>query len=674
VRSLVPAALLSALLPALACQKNTSVDLNPPPKQQSDGGTFSHLLDAAVASDVRITVIGPKAMAVVKGGASTEVRAKIESLRAGGTDPSTDPIDPGSVRASLREQVTNDEVANGPLFGPMADSEYAAPFDLSRAASGDYQLIVTANTRGGSKGIASIPVRLDLGPTITIISPKDGASFKGALTVQVEVDSAPFAPTMSVTGTIGLVQLNLQRGAEPNRYEQTVQFLNTNPPLDGEQVLRVTATNNENTPTTKSVRFIVDNKGPIFTMTEPAEGAVVGGIIRVRAKLDDPTGVQGDSIYALIGNRADVQFKVKLKPEPEAGVYSELFDTTHLTSCKPLPDNSLCIVFPNIAFHATDLADNEAVLAYDFAVDNQPPILDLFPPPDLRILRYDAQLKRLVCSWAFDPLGDYHGLGDMPNDRCAVPQVFDLRARIQDDGNRADGLKHAPLSGIDPATTVMYVLGNPTQPLVVDVDGDGACDAINPQLMPTTTAPVASNQVLAIRLLPVPPKGSGDFTPDPALMFPNPDYPGCTAGVDLIGPRRLCGSEFLTVVIGMPAARGPDAAIWAVAPITTAEPWCVGSQFDSFANEIPEGWACIAAAASDRLGNASVSQPMRVWIQRRGLPDGPNCPSPPPNAPPPPDCTGTYNRVMGSLGGGTCHGRAFRAHEVLNEGALPEGM
>ena len=86
----------------------------------------------------------------------------------------------------------------------------------------------------------------------------------------------------------------------------------------------------------------------------------------------------------------------------------------------------------------------------------------------------------------------------MPGDGCAVPQVFDLRARIEDAGNRAEGLKHPPTAGVDPGTTGLYVLDDTAQPLVVDADGDGVCDAINPRLVPTTTPPVQSNQVLAV--------------------------------------------------------------------------------------------------------------------------------------------------------------------------------
>jgi hypothetical protein len=91
-------------------------------------------------------------------------------------------------------------------------------------------------------------------------------------------------------------------------------------------------------------------------------------------------------------------------------------------------------------------------------------------------------------------------------------------------------------------------------------------------------------------------------------------------------------------------------AIWGIAPVDRGL-YCLGSQFDAHANNIADGWACVAAAAADRNGNASVSAPLRVYIQRRGLvqPSAGVCPAPPGNAGPPPDCTGTFERATGNV-------------------------
>jgi hypothetical protein len=662
-----------------ACQSSAPED-SPPPSNGSVGGSGGGRTSdggpVSGAGELKISIVAPKPMEPIKARTSSEVRVRVLSVRPGTNDPSGDPVDPTSIVASLRRMSDNGEAAHSTLFGPMPNSEFAAPIDLSSVSSGDYQLIVTGNTSGGTRGMTVSTVRVDAGPRIEIKSPTENGSYKGSVTIQVIIDSAPFGPTMSVEASIGVLPIALNPTGAPNTYEALVEFLKLASPLEGDQVLKVAAINVANTRSEERVRFTIDNRGPEITATEPKEGVVVGGIIRLRAKVSDQSGVLGNSVTAVIGNRQDVNFKVDLKAEGDTGFYSELFDTARLTSCKPLPDTSLCIVFPNLSFRASDRAGNESFQAYDIAVDNQPPTVDLSPPGDLRIIQYNPEKKKLVCSWAFNPIGDYQRLGDMPRDLCAAPQVFDVRARIEDDGNRADGLKFAPTSGVDPATTTLYVLSETSQALVVDVDGDGVCDSLNPKLIPTTKGPTQSNEVLAVRLAAVPPKGAADFTPDPSLMTPAgmAAYPACTPGDAPVGPRRLCGAQPQTIVIGYPAAVGPASSIWSVEPITSAEPWCVGSQFDAFANQIREGWACVAAAATDKLGNTGVSNPLRVWIQNRGLPNTPSCPAPPPTAPPPPNCTGSFNRQSGTVGPSPCRGRTFRPREIINAGALPEGM
>jgi hypothetical protein len=666
---------------AAACQSAGGADLPglpPGTSHTTDRSSTAPVRSAdAGAGELRITIATPVPTAALKGGTAPEVRARILSLKPGTEEPAMDPVDPTSVAFTLGGAGDSEPAATGRLFGPLPGGEFAGRLDLGRIPTGDYTLTITAATQGGTSGAASVLVRVDAGPRITIVSPREHGSYKGSVLVQVIIDSAPFAPTGAIEASIGTTPLALAPAAAPNTYEATVEFLKVDPPLDGEQALRVAASNAAGTRTEVAVRWAIDNRGPVITGTEPREGAVVGGIVRLRAHLADPAAVLGNSVIAVIGNKTDAKFKVDLKPDAEAGSYSELFDTARLTSCRPLPDPALCLVFPTLSFRAADTLGNESVLSYEIAVDNQAPVLDLDPPGDLRIIRFDTHTRRTVCSWAFDPLGDYRKLGDMPGDGCAVAQVFDLRARIEDAGNRADGLKHPPTAGVDPATTAVYVLDDTSQPLVVDLDRDGVCDAINPRLVPTTTPPVQSNQVLAVRLGPVRTKGAGDFTPDPALLDPQvvAGYPGCSPGAEVDAPPRLCGSQIQTVVIGTPAASDPETAIWALDPITDGEPWCVGSQFDSFANQVSEGWACVAAAAADRLGNASVSAPLRVWIQRRGLTQiGTACPGPPPGAPPPPDCTGAFDRQSGAVTPTPCQGRRFPARQVLNEGALPEGM
>ena len=111
----------------------------------------------------------------------------------------------------------------------------------------------------------------------------------------------------------------------------------------------------------------------------------------------------------------------------------------------PDPPARPCLVYPTVSFRASDLVGNETVLGYEFTLDNVAPVSDM-DSANVRVIRKDG-----YCSQEFDPLSRNTISGDMPNDGAVVPQVFDLRARIEDDGNSAaTGLKVLPVAGIDP--------------------------------------------------------------------------------------------------------------------------------------------------------------------------------------------------------------------------------
>jgi hypothetical protein len=65
-------------------------------------------------------------------------------------------------------------------------------------------------------------------------------------------------------------------------------------------------------------------------------------------------------------------------------------------------------------------------------------------------------------------------------------------------------------------------------------------------------------------------------------------------------------------------------AIWTVPPAVEDRLQCAGRQFDALANNVNDGWACLAVSATDRLGSQQVSRPLRVCIDKDG--DGAECP------------------------------------------------
>ena len=107
--------------------------------------------------------------------------------------------------------------------------------------------------------------------------------------------------------------------------------------------------------------------------------------------------------------------------------------------------------------------------------------------------------------------------------------------------------------------------------------------------------------------------------------------PFCRDGDDPAPPLLLCPGHQPTIAIGYYDGLLP--AIWTVEHIDAGN-WCFGQQFDTFANNISEGWACIAVATSDNADNFSVSPPLRVDIEYKyaaagAAPDGEHLPPAP---------------------------------------------
>ena len=151
------------------------------------------------------------------------------------------------------------------------------------------------------------------------------------------------------------------------------------------------------------------------------------------------------------------------------------------------------------------------------------------------------------------------------------------------------------------------------------------------------------------------PDGVANFRPDPT--HPATQLLPCARGIDPAPPPLLCHPLQPTIAIGY---AGGEPAIWTVEPVD--EPHCFGNQFDSYANNIHEGWACIAVESTDRNGNVGVSPPLRVFIDYRytgalGAVEAGTAPA----------CTGSYDRVTGAVANGACKTRRFERQPDLSD-------
>jgi hypothetical protein len=571
-----------------------------------DGGA----VDVAPPSKVTVTIVDPVAAVAVDGGAASPtvvaksdrlaptVRVEVQSM---GGDPTLDVV----ISAKATVTAANANSPSGTInlnqtdysVVPESGSKiyiYAdMPFDLSGVAGDFYDLQVTATTAGGVVGTASVRIYIDGGPIITLLQPAEGAYVKGSVVVTaMVVDNR--AGITGVAFSIGQYEIS-PSAVDTNgaQYSTTIDFGSFNPPLDGGQIVTITATNGNGNTSIATRKFTIDNTGPAISSTKPGTGDLIGKIISIEANVEDPAGVMKDSVMAVVAH-GDVHFEVNLVQGTD-GVYRQIFDTTKLPSWT---------LFPSISFRAQDVLGNESSMGYLVSLDNTPPILDLDPPANFQLIRKDG-----ICSWPMDPVGP-----DAIDDGAVVTQLFDIRARIEDQGNTplTGSTDFVPIAAVDPATVKLLILGNTSLPLVVDTSDppDGICDDINPDLVPSVS-PQSSKDAQLIDMVSLPANsGAGDFTPQPGVAC---------SGQDGSPPASLCDTTYSLaknqVVTYWPgyAVNLLLPSIWTIAPIVDDGLRCAGNQFDA-SNNLKDGWACVAVEASDKMGNKQVSRPIRICV------------------------------------------------------------
>jgi hypothetical protein len=580
----------------------------------ADGGASDARTDAAIPGvTVAVTVDSPADNDIVPSAQRFVPQVTVVvSIPAGTVSDNLDAVTANLwSTGAMAKQISTTQLtltSNVGTIGNATTYVYAeTPVDLSGLPSGAYELHLTATTLGGTTGTAVRGFRADSGPTITITKPAQGTAYKGSIAAQVTISDAIFAPISGVTMSVGSHVLTPSgpTGTPANQWTTLIDFTAYMPPLDGEQLFAVTAANSNGTKTSASVRFVIDNEGPSIGMTVPAVGTIIGSLTTIAAVVTDPSSVLDSSVVAVVAHGGE-SFTVKLDPDPTmAGRYSHQFDTRLF---------DIHDLYPTVSFRASDLLGNESSIGYTVALDNTPPLADLDPSSHFRVRVKTAGIWS--CSWEFDPLGS-----DAVDDGEKTAQIFDVRARVEDRGNTpfSGGADIIPISLVDPGRVELLVLDDITQPLVVDSDGDGLCDKINPLLVPTTT-PMSSKDALLVNLIPIASTGHADLTGDPSILN-DPTLP-CVPGTDAAHPDPLCYTTDLTMAI--PYTSGAEPAIWTLAPVVPSGLQCVGNQFDAFANNVHDGWACMAVRAADKLGNVQVSRVLRVCVDHDGV--GNECP------------------------------------------------
>lgn len=624
--------------------------------------------DAPIATNVIITIAAPAADAVVVAKSRFAPRISVAITSASSADNLMETNafvfrkrDRLMVAAAKLQESRLDTV--GMTTTHVFDD---TPLDIAAVKTDVYELLVSARLQGGSKAEATVSFRADAGPVITIVSPKDKQAFRGVAPVTVDIVDPLFGPVSNVEMMVGQQRLTHRPPAQAGEsYTASVDF--TMNKLEGELLLKVTAQNMNGTRAEEIRLFVSDNTGPEITNTIPAVGDLIGRIVNISAEVKDPSGVLDSSVVAVIAN-GDVRHEVRLDPpRPGAAImaYTGVFDTSIL------PKN---VLYPSVSFRAQDKLGNEfSSVGYLVSLDNTPPLADLDPPEDMRVL---TKQEFLICSWPFDPVGP-----DAVDDGNRVAQFFDVRARIEDRGNSplSGEVDFVPISLVSPTGAQLFILDDTSQPLVVDTDADGICDDINPTLQPTTM-PMTAKDAMLITLAPLATKGTADNTFEPGSTCPGdstkvPD-PVCettyrqskaiwwrpTQAGDPPFTLGLAAHSYEAWYIPF-YTNGKEPSLWTIPPIREDKVQCMGRQMDALGSNLSDGWACLAIKARDRLNNHQVSRVLRVCIDKDGV--GNECPHRPIQS-----VTGDTPPIVTAAGHGLANGAEVYLSDIFPQTQL----
>ncbi|MCU1280259.1 MAG: hypothetical protein JWM53_3805, partial [bacterium] len=517
-----------------------------------DGGTPADL-GMAMIDMTGFNQAGSPVITITAPTATTEVPGDTLTVSATITSPTSTPIKSDTVLITITPP--GGAIVTAPMSLTSTANVYSGHIDISSVPSGNATFSVSAADTAGLKGSAAGGFIHDHGPTIVFVQPS-AATGRGQIVLEAIVDDTLHPITMlsqvkAGIRAIGDITLTQVAGATPFRVTATIDLNSFNPSLDGPQLITVQATNSKGTRTTATKQFTVDNAGPAITITTPAAGTFVGGVIQIQATITDLSNVDDSTVVAVFGGNLSTSVKLT-RPDLVSHVYSGFFDVRSLGKK---------YVFPELSVRADDTLGNHGDLGEEIIVDNTPPWMNMNAAIQMRVSKPDAS-KAPECSNLFSPLGPFNPTagvhGEATKEGDVVQQIVTLRARIEDHGNFASGLLKEQISTLDPTSITLYAIPDTAGAvLAVDTDGDGECDDVNPLLIPTSDVTM-SGEALSLAMAPLA-RGAG-----------LPDYrsaPGTPAGCAEIGdtgtttaPDRLCDGTSMSYVL--PSVTDPLGAIF----------------------------------------------------------------------------------------------------------------
>jgi Bacterial Ig domain len=205
------------------------------------------------------------------------------------------------VRAEVRIAGVEFQVAAADSFAWQALGAVAAPpfeleFDTSRLEDGVYDLRAVARDRKGGIDASRIlrGRRIDnVAPSVSVSEPSAGALVRGEIALSARASDQGSGVTSA------LFQFSRDgwtwRPVVTRRESAGAVYWDTTKVEDGEYRVRaVVADTAGNLATAEPVAVHVDNTPPVVSIEEPADGADMGGTIRLRASAEDAgSGVIG---------------------------------------------------------------------------------------------------------------------------------------------------------------------------------------------------------------------------------------------------------------------------------------------------------------------------------------------------------------------------------------------
>jgi hypothetical protein len=519
-------------------------------------------------------------------------------------ESSGQPVDDTSVVITV---VGEDGAAVTPSVVNRGDGTFEANANVPNFVNGSLQVACEASNAGGSRAAcagALVDTLLDLGPGIEILNPSaSGAVLSGGLEVRYRLSALPVSESdtvLSLPADFQVIVAGQEIASVVESQTDTTATLSAmvdfsdpllyQTPLDGMYQLSVSSSNGRGVTRTVTLDFTVDADGPGITIDEPEAGSVIGGATDVVATVSDVSGIDPDQVSFYIGSQKFDMSQVSGSPNRFRGSFDANQYSTDVGE-----------VLINV--EAIDIVGNKRYATVSVELDGVPPTMEL-DPDDVREGKEGAD--GLECSVLFDPLGD-----NAISDGDVVGPISYLRARIEDQGNPTASYK----SGLDPDSAQVWILRGSGVPLIIDTDGNGVCDSINPDVLPGNQA--GNIPAVAVDLIAIAPTGSADFL-ETESFDPLGPYSFCMPGSQTEPGELLCDTAQIPRVIpDNDLADSTIPSIYVKAPIIPY--YCLGDPFDwQTSLDFIEGPACMVVRASDVRGNASVSPPIHVCFTNGG--------------------------------------------------------